>query len=97
MATTTLNKEINGVQLIAELKAAGRGVTSEAPLLRGDQLTVEGTLTDQQLADAVAAHVLDRGYGLSAGQKRKRELAAKADLTATELKEAMFLWLRGTP
>lgn len=62
MATVELSKDIHGTQLLAELRAAGVSVTSDFPRLIGDQLTVDGDLTDAQLADAVEAHTANPDF-----------------------------------
>ena len=94
MATTTLNKNINGAQLIDELKALYT-VTSTVPTLTGDQLTVEGDFSHAQLADAVAAHTAIDGY-MSPGPERDWRAALKNEIDnlSLALADPTFDWTR---
>lgn len=110
MAEITTTKEIqNPAQLDAALGNVGvtiRPREVEDTDANGDVIgthleyeieTSGDVTTDADLQAAVDAYVHDPNFGVPAEVKRKKELAAKADLTAADIKEAVFLWLRGTP
>lgn len=76
MATIKVSKDFNGSQLIDELTAAGHNITFPYPSQTDDELTIEGDLTDQQLADALDAHTPDPDFG-----KPAEELILKDEIS----------------
>lgn len=89
----TTTKQLNLAQLTAEL--GGIGLSTRPAEDGTTEVEAHGAVTPQQLTDAVAAHLPDPNFSLSVEQKRKKELAAKATLSASETAEAIKLYLKG--
>lgn len=104
MATVTTTKQFHTKQLfellggnLADLSTNGVPLNSAAE--KEMTVTVKGDgetpITQTDLDAIVANYVYDPDHGLSTDQKRKKELAAKATLSASETAEAVKLYLKG--
>lgn len=104
MATVTTTKQFKTNELFALLGGPGADLsTNGKPLDSAESkeitVTVKGDgktpITQAELESLIAGYTFDPDSGLTPDQKRKKELAAKTDLTPSETAEAVRLYLKG--